>query len=142
MTSDLGVSRRVLLTLVLLGVLGLLADLLLTEHHEGIAQKVPLVLLGLGLPIVGWVLLRASPAALRTTQLLMLGFVVAGLVGVGLHFKGNREFELEMTPSASGVPLLQETLQGATPVLAPGSLFHLGLLGLLATWGTTGREET
>ena len=56
--------------------------------------------------------------------------VVSGAVGVWLHYRGNVEFELEMYPSMQGIELVQKTLTGATPVLAPGSMTLLGLIGL------------
>jgi hypothetical protein len=43
-------------------------------------------------------------------------------------------FELEMNPSAGGTQLVWESLSGAMPALAPGTLFQLGLVGLLYTY--------
>jgi hypothetical protein len=40
-----------------------------------------------------------------------------------------------MYPSLGGVQLVRETLTGATPVLAPGSMTLLGLVGLAHTYG-------
>jgi hypothetical protein len=60
--------------------------------------------------------------------------VVSGLVGLGQHYAGNREFELEMHPSRGGLELVWESLAGATPTLAPAAMVHLGLLGLLYAW--------
>jgi hypothetical protein len=62
-------------------------------------------------------------------------FVANGLLGVGLHYRGNHEFELEMYPTMVGMELVRETLTGATPVLAPGSMALLGLVGLAAVHG-------
>jgi hypothetical protein len=56
------------------------------------------------------------------------------VLGVGLHYDGNEEFELEMYPTMAGVELVQNTLTGATPVLAPGSMTLLGLDGLAHTY--------
>jgi hypothetical protein len=39
-----------------------------------------------------------------------------------------------MYPTMSGVPLIVSTLTGATPVLAPGSMSLLGLVGLAVTY--------
>ena len=49
-----------------------------------------------------------------------------------LHYQGNTAFELEMYPDMAGLELVQKTLTGATPVLAPGSMALLGLVGLAA----------
>ena len=67
-------------------------------------------------------------------QLLMVLFLGAGILGVGLHYQGNNEFELEMYPSLAGVELLSKALTGATPVLAPGSMSLLGVIGLALTY--------
>jgi hypothetical protein len=71
-----------------------------------------------------------QPATVRALQAAMTLFVISGVVGVWLHYQGNVEFELEMYPSMRGVELVQKTLTGATPVLAPGSMTLLGLIGL------------
>jgi len=41
-------------------------------------------------------------------------------------------FELELDAPLTGFPLWRETLMGATPTLAPGTMTLLGLLGWLA----------
>ena len=64
----------------------------------------------------------------------MGSFVVAGLVGVVLHYRGNAVFEQEMEPALSGWPLFEAAMMGATPALAPGAMAQLGLLGLLWCW--------
>jgi hypothetical protein len=51
---------------------------------------------------------------------------------VGLHYQGNVEFERELAPDASGLPLVWEALKGATPALAPGTMMLLGAVGLTA----------
>jgi hypothetical protein len=64
----------------------------------------------------------------------MMLFIVSGGIGIGLHYDGNVEFELEMYPSLSGVELIGKTLTGATPVFAPGTMALLGLIGLALTY--------
>jgi hypothetical protein len=64
----------------------------------------------------------------------MVMFLVSGAVGVGLHYQGNKVFELEMSPSMSGLELMSKTFTGATPVLAPGSMSLLGIVGLVFTY--------
>jgi hypothetical protein len=76
---------------------------------------------------------RAASCAIRTLQILMVVFVASGLIGVVLHYKGNEAFELEMSPSRTGLSLMSKTLTGATPVLAPGSMCLLGIVGLAFT---------
>jgi hypothetical protein len=66
----------------------------------------------------------------RALQATMVLFIVTGGIGVGLHYDGNVEFELELSPEASGFDLIARTMTGATPVLAPGTMMLLGLVGL------------
>jgi hypothetical protein len=126
--------RRLLLVLVHVGILGLLAELFLLGHTESATQWIPLVALAVGLASAVAVALRATPARLRAFQGVMALFVIAGLLGLVLHYRGNVEFELERDASLSGLKLFWESLRGATPTLAPGALFQLGLLGLAYTF--------
>jgi hypothetical protein len=120
--------------LLLLGLLGTSAELLLLEHWEEPFQLVPLTLLGIGLVVVPLALARPRRWSVRLLRWVMAAHVVAGLVGIQRHYHGNREFELEMRPSLSGADLVSRTLTGATPALAPGALSFLGLLGLALTY--------
>jgi hypothetical protein len=126
--------RTVLLWTLVLGCAGMLAELLLIGHDESPAQFVPLVLLGAGLVIGVAVVVAPSPIGLRAWQALMVAFLMSGAVGVGLHYRGNQEFELERQPTAAGFPLFSKVVTGATPVLAPGSMSLLGAVGLVLTY--------
>lgn len=143
-------GRRVLLAILVLAIAGTCAELLFLEHTDGFWQMVPVALLAAGLLVTAWHLLQRGPGSLRVFQALMITFVVSGCVGLVQHFKGNMEFELEMHPGASGFALWWETLKGATPALAPGTMIQLGLLGLVyshrhpalrASAGTAPKEE-
>ena len=127
--------RRRLFLVLLLGVVGMGAELLLLEHWEDPLQWTPIAMLGVALPLTAVAYLGRSAAMLVVHKVLMSGFVLAGLIGVGLHFKGNVEFELEMYPTRGGFELIREALMGATPALAPGAMLLLGLLGLVAVSG-------
>lgn len=122
--------RRLVLALVLLGTLGFLVELALLGHTESWQQWVPVAALAAGLVVGGAVAVRPSRALLRTFQGVMVVFIGSGLAGLWLHYAGNVEFELEREPDLRGVQLVWESLQGATPALAPGALIQLGLLGL------------
>ena len=126
--------RSILLWTLVFGAAGMTSELLLIGHHDSAAQWVPLALLTTGALAGGVLLLAPTRLALRLLQLLMILFLGAGILGVGLHFQGNAEFELEMSPSLSGVALISKTLTGATPVLAPGSMSLLGVIGLALTY--------
>jgi hypothetical protein len=122
--------HRFLLGVLMLGVLGMGAELLLIGHVEGVLQRIPVMLLALGLGVLMWFAIAPGSASLAMLRVTMVLFVLSGVVGVVLHFRGNAQFELEMRPSLEGLELVGRTLTGATPVLAPGSMALLGLVGL------------
>ncbi len=124
--------RRALLVLFLLGALGAGVELLLIGHTESRWQLVPLALLGVSLlALFAHALVRRS-ATVRIFQLTMLLFVLAGGAGVVLHYQGKVEFKLESNPALRGFELFRAAVAGAAvpPVLAPGFMSLLGLLGL------------
>jgi hypothetical protein len=127
----LTVVRRAVLLILVLAMVGIFAELLLVEHFEDAWQFVPLVLLVLGLAAVAWHALRPNRASRRTLQGLMIAFILAGFLGLYLHYRGNVEFELEQSPNATRWALFREAIIGATPTLAPGVMIQIGLLGLL-----------
>jgi hypothetical protein len=132
--STLSIVRRALLWTLLFGAAGMMTELLLIGHDESAAQLIPLLLLASCVVTVIVVLVGPTAPRLRLLQGLMLLFVASGMVGVGLHYQGNHEFELEMYPALSGLELMSKTFTGATPVLAPGSMSLLGVVGLVFTY--------
>lgn len=130
----LSTIRKILLWSLLVGSTGTLLELLLIGHDEMATQLAPLVLLGAGILVAACALIAPRGAAIRALQVLMLIFIASGLLGIVLHYKGNEAFELEMAPTRAGMSLISETLTGATPVLAPGSMSLLGLVGLAFTY--------
>jgi len=127
--------RQLVLALVFIGIVGLEIELALLRHAESFSQLIPHVTLILGLAATAAVYLRPGKTSLRFFQAVMALFLVIGLVGVILHFRGNVEFVLERYPTLGGAKLVWKALRGATPALAPGALAQLGLLGLLYTYG-------
>lgn len=113
---------------------GTLLELILLEHTESWWQWLPLVLLGAGLLAAGSVALRPNRATLTILRLVMSLCILAGLAGLYLHYDGNVEFELEMSPALNGWELIKAALMGATPALAPGSMMQFGLLGWAFTY--------
>ncbi len=123
--------RRLILALIFISAGAMLVDLVLLEHFETVWQWVPLVVLVPVIALVAAVALRPGRTLLRAFQGVMIACIVAGLVGIFLHYRGNVEFELERDPTLRGFALFWETIRGATPALAPGAMVQLGLLGLL-----------
>jgi hypothetical protein len=139
MTPDesrlLGRIRTAVLAVLLLAMTGSLAELLLIGHDEDLTQLIPIALIGLGLLLAGWNLVRPSALSLRALQGLMLAFLVAGGLGVYFHYQANVEFQLETEPSLAGTALLWTVLQAKSPpALSPGLMVQLGCLGLIFSW--------
>ena len=126
--------RQLLLALVFVGILGLAIELALLRHAESFTQWIPHVTLFIGLLSTGAVYLRPGAGSLKVFRVVMVVFVVVGVLGIYLHYRGNVAFALERDPSLSRARLIWKALRGATPALAPGSLAQLGLLGLLFTF--------
>ena len=126
--------RRTLAAIFLGGSIGTGFELILLEHVEGFWQNVPVALIAFGAAALAILAVRPVVAALRVFQAAMWLFVVSGIVGVLLHYQGNVEFEQELNPEAAGWRLFWESLKGATPALAPGTMTLLGALGLAYTY--------
>ena len=125
-----GTIRRYLLLTLAVGMVGMGTELVLIGHAESAQQLIPLVLVPLGIVVLAWHAAAPRSTTVRAVQITMVLFVISGLLGVGLHYRGNLAFELEMYPSMRGFEMVQKTLTGATPILAPGSMSLLGLIGL------------
>ncbi len=123
--------RTLLFWVLVVGVIGILAELLLLGHDDDTLQFIPL---GLG---AAYLLAFAWYGATRSRGAVLAVRVVSGLacvsaaVGIFLHYRANVEWELETTPTIHGMELFREAITGSLPLLAPGAMLQLGLLGLL-----------
>lgn len=126
--------RPLLLALVAFSAIGLVPELLLLKHYESVWQVVPLILLVATLVATAIVWRRPSARSLQFFRVMMVLCLLAGGVGVILHGKGNIEWALERDDTLHGWPLIWKMLRGATPLLAPGAMAQLGLLGLVFTY--------
>jgi hypothetical protein len=123
--------RRFLLVVFLVGTIGSAVDLYLLEHFEDKLQLIPLALLGLAVLVLIWHVIHRGRASVRVYQFVMMLFVIAGLVGLVLHYQGSSEFQLEVNPDLSGMELFLKAIRAkAPPALGPGAMINLGLLGL------------
>ena len=130
----IGVVRKILFAILILGMLGSTTELILLNHTEDARQWVPLILLVLALGVFTWHGINRGSLSTRLIRWLMIGFVVAGLAGVYFHFQGGAEFKLESNPSLRGWPLFWAAIRAKTPpFLAPGAMIQLGLMGLAYT---------
>jgi hypothetical protein len=129
--ETIDVIRRVLLVILLIGLVGTATELLLLKHDEDPAQFIPLVLIGIAFVALGWHALDQQHTSLRVVQATMVLFVLAGVLGMYLHYRANVAFQREVDPAVSGRALLVKALMAKTPpALAPGSMSQLGLIGL------------
>lgn len=127
--------RPMLLIVFLLGATGAGIELLLLGHTEKLPQLIPLALITTSVTIaLAWFITR-DRRLLRIFQLSMLLWLLAGPVGIVLHFRANVRVELELNPEARGMSLIRNAVRGTMPALAPGTMFELGLVGLLYTYG-------
>ncbi len=130
-TGRIQLLRHWILGILVLGLLGTVTELILLEHYEQPLQFVPLVLIVAALAVLWWDFRRRDLASRRGTQIVMALFVLAGFVGFAAHFYGSAEYQLELNPDMSSWELLEKILRAkAPPLLAPGMMLQLGLLGL------------
>jgi hypothetical protein len=124
--------NRFLLIIFLFGVMGAAVELLLLGHIEGWRQWVPLVLFALSLLVLLCHAVARHAATLWIFRATMLLFLISGAVGCWFHYQAKREFKLESNPSLAGWELFREAIVGGAvpPVLAPGMMIQLGLIGL------------
>lgn len=126
------ILRGFLLTIFLLGVIGAAAELLLLGHTEDWRQWLPLALFLVSLIVLLLHAVVRRSFTQRIFQATMLLFIVSGAVGCWFHYQAKREFKLEGNPALAGWELFREAMvSGAVPpVLAPGMMIQLGLIGL------------
>jgi hypothetical protein len=133
--AGLTMMRRLLLMLLMVAMVGTAADLVLLDHFESVWQIVPLAVIALG---IASALAAAAHQGARTLTLMRLAmalFIGAGLIGIGLHYAGNNEFQRELDPDLRGWTLFVKSVTSkAPPALAPAGMIQMGLLGLLYTY--------
>jgi hypothetical protein len=130
--DTLAAIRIIILSIFLIGSIGTGAELLLLGHTETVWQCLPLVFISLGyVALIAHALVR-KVVTMRVFQVIMILFILSGFIGLLLHYQGKMEFKLETNPSLNGMELFWETIKGTTvpPVLAPGMMIQLGILGL------------
>jgi len=126
------VIRRYLLAVLALGLVGTAIELILLEHYETAVQFVPLVSIALALAVLIWHRATGDGLSIRALQATMVLFLMAGIAGAGFHFRGAAQFQLEIDPSQNRWEIFKKVMRAkAPPVLAPGLMVQLGLVGLV-----------
>lgn len=108
---------------------GTVLELYLLDHYEDAQQLIPIICIGTTLLLTTASVFSRSNLIGKLFQINLVLTALSGVYGMYLHLMANYEFELEMTPSASGWSLFIESLSGALPALAPGSMIMLALIG-------------
>jgi hypothetical protein len=127
--------RGLLMAVLALGLAGTWIELLLLAHYEEPWQLVPLVLIALAMAALAWFVMRPGAASVRTLQIVMALCIVSGAAGTMLHMRGAAEFQLEVDPSLPRWQLFTKVMRAQSPpVLAPGVMIQLGLVGLVALY--------
>jgi hypothetical protein len=127
--------RRLIRLLVAFGMLGTSVELLLLAHTEDTNQLMPFIAMVLSLLALIWRTVSGSPASVRAVQFAMALMLIAGAVGVVLHYRANMEFQLDIDPSLGGFTLFKTVLEAKSPpALAPGNMALLGLFGLVSVY--------
>src|SRR5688500_522697 len=123
--------RRILLAILIVGMAGAAAELLLLEHDEDFTQLIPLILIGAAFLALAWHARRHTRGSILLIQIVMVLFIASGALGVFFHYEANVEFQREIEPAIAGSTLLWAVLHAKTPpALAPGMMVQLGLIGL------------
>jgi hypothetical protein len=130
--NTLSVMRRWLLAALALGLVGSGVELVLLEHYETAVQFVPLASIALALAVLIWHRVKGDALSIRALQATMVLFLLAGIAGTGFHLRGAAEFQVEIDPSQSRWEIFKKAMRSkAPPVLAPGLMVQLGLVGLV-----------
>ncbi len=123
------------MALLAVGLIGLSTELVFLEHYEDAWMLIPLAVISTALVALALVIMTASARSLRMFQVVMGLMLASGLTGVFLHYQVGVEFQVDMDPTLSAGQLLWKVLHmKAPPMLAPGMMGQLGLLGLIATY--------
>ena len=124
--------RCLLLAVLLVGIAGVSADLLLLDHVESATQRIPAIALALSIVTIVSHLIVRRRGTVRLLQVVFLSFIACGGLGAYFHYEGNSAFQLEIDPDLSQSELIWKALRAkAPPALAPLAFVQLGLVGLV-----------
>ena len=101
-------ARRILLGILLLGVIGISAELLLLSHTEDASQWIPLVLNDVTVVMSAVVLFKPSSATIRLFQIVMLLMIVSGGSACICICRRTWSSSSRWTPTLSGLGAVEE----------------------------------
>ena len=109
-------------------------ELWFEEHTGSTSQLIPFVLCGLGAAAIAAALFRPRRITIKLLRVVMGVMLFGTLFGLYEHLEHNWEFAREIRPNATFSVLLDDTLYGANPLLAPGILALAAILAIAATY--------
>ena len=126
---DMRPLKKLLLIAIFFMAMGTGLELYLLDHYEDTFQMIPIICLLLSLSVFVFIQFKPIRSAYQVFKISLLLSALSGLYGTFLHLKANYEFEAEIKPSADPWSLFLESLSGAFPALAPGSMILFALIG-------------
>ncbi len=111
--------------------LGTIAELLLLSHYEDNWQLLPIVLIALSMILMVIIRMKRLSWAIQSFKISLLACALSGFLGAYFHLRANLEFEMELHPTQSWTTSFIESLSGALPALAPGSMILFALIGYI-----------
>jgi hypothetical protein len=133
--ETLQIVRRWVLAAIVAVLIATEAELIFVRHFgNNNGQMIAVVLTSTGLISVGWHAIARDTMSIVVFRFLMYLFLVFGIDGLMVHYNFAAHAVLKLHPALTGLPLLYATLSGDIPLLAPGMLIQVGLLGLLYTF--------
>mgnify|MGYP005846941923 CR=1 FL=1 len=111
--------------------LGTLIELFLLSHYEDEWQLLPIILISAALLIFIFLLINPKAWLIIGLKILLWGCALSGALGAYFHIRANLEFEAELHPTQSFTQHLIDSLSGALPALAPGSMLVFALIGYI-----------
>jgi hypothetical protein len=134
--SPVNRMRWMLRALLVLGILGIGAELLLTGHTEEATQWIPIVAMGIGLVALGLDVFSRGRLGTGVMRLAMVALVGVGALGLWYHYESNVEFQRELDADGSAWEHFVASMRATSPPsLAPGAMALLGGIGLISTCG-------
>ena len=109
-------------------------ELSFLSHWRETIQFLPFALCALGLLTLGFAYFRPGRATITAMQWSLIVIAVCSLIGFYEHMLNNFAFRMEIDANATTWELIQATLEGANPVLAPGILTLGAVIGLAALY--------
>jgi hypothetical protein len=133
--ATLQVVRRWILAAIAAALIATEAELIFVRHFgNNNGQMIAVVLAGSGLISMAWHAIARNTPSIVVFRFLMYLFLVFGIDGLLVHYNFAVHAALKSHPALVGLPLLYATLSGEIPLLAPGMMIQVGLLGLLYTF--------